>query len=128
MPALPAGSPRDRQKQPSSSFKSLTADRSLRMIAIMKPWHATLALGGGGARGVAHLGAIEELLAAGLAVERIVGVSIGSLAGAIFAFEPDIARVQKRTLDFLRPPGFAQAPERALGAHPAVAVGGGGGV
>src|SRR5260370_38120220 len=36
---------------------------------------ATLALGGGGARGIAHLGAIEELLKAGFSVERIVGVS-----------------------------------------------------
>jgi len=61
----------------------------------------TLALGGGGARGVAHLGAIEILLDAEFSIERIVGVSIGSLAGAIYAFEPDIEKAQQRTREYL---------------------------
>jgi NTE family protein len=67
---------------------------------------ATLALGGGGARGIAHLGVIEELLNADLAFDRIVGVSIGAVVGALFAFHPDINRVQQKTGEFLRSPEF----------------------
>ena len=46
---------------------------------------ATLALGGGGARGIAHLGAMEILRGLGVRIEHIAGVSIGSLAGALCA-------------------------------------------
>src|SRR5262245_50604601 len=88
----------------------------------MKYRPATLALGGGGARGVAHLGAIEEILAAGLDVERVVGVSSGSLAGAMFAFEPDIDKVIRRTHDFLYSEEFARHQRNLLGAHPVPAV------
>lgn len=88
----------------------------------MKPRLATLALGGGGARGVAHLGAIAEMLAAGLQIERIVGVSSGSLAGAMFAFEPDIEKVIRRTHDFLYSPQFALHQRDLLAAHPVPAV------
>jgi NTE family protein len=82
----------------------------------MKQRRATLALGGGGARGVAHLGAIEELLKARIHPDRIVGVSIGGLAGALYAFEPDIVTVQQRALEYLLSPQFVQHQRRLLGA------------
>lgn len=82
----------------------------------MKQRRATLALGGGGARGVAHLGAIEELLNSRIHPERIVGVSIGGLAGALYAFEPDIQSVQKRALAFLQSPEFVEHQKRLFGA------------
>lgn len=78
----------------------------------------TLALGGGGARGVAHLGAIEGLLSGGFSVERIVGVSIGSLAGAMYAFDPDVERVQQRAVDYLTSPTFARHQQELFGASP----------
>ncbi len=48
-------------------------------------------LSGGGARAFAHIGAIEELLAAGLKIDRIAGVSMGAMIGALFALglDPD---------------------------------------
>lgn len=67
----------------------------------MHTHQTTLALGGGGARGVAHLGVIEGLLESNWSIERIVGISIGSLAGAIYAYEPDIEKVKTSTLDYL---------------------------
>ena len=73
-----------------------------------------LALGGGGARGVAHLGVIEELLASGLVVERLVGVSIGSLAGAMYAFEPEIHLLQSRIIEYLQSPGFREFQGRMM--------------
>ena len=42
----------------------------------------TLALGGGGARGYAHLGVIQALDELGLEPNRVVGTSIGSVLGA----------------------------------------------
>ncbi len=77
-----------------------------------------LALGGGGARGIAHLGVIEVLLDFNFRIERIVGVSIGSLAGAMYAFDPDIQRTQKRALDYLLSPSFQKHQQTLFGARP----------
>lgn len=44
-----------------------------------------LVLSGGGARGAAHIGVFEELAAAGVLVDRVVGCSIGALGAAAFA-------------------------------------------
>ena len=44
-----------------------------------------LVLSGGGARGLAHIGVLEVLLEAGLAVDRIGGCSMGAFIGALFA-------------------------------------------
>lgn len=72
----------------------------------MKEPAVTLALGGGGARGLAHLGVIEVLRASGIRIERTVGVSIGSIIGAIAAFEPDIKDAQRKVSEFLRAEPF----------------------
>jgi len=42
----------------------------------------TLVLGGGGVRGIAHVGALRALEEAGVEIGRIVGTSIGGLVGA----------------------------------------------
>ena len=43
-----------------------------------------LVLGSGGARGLAHIGVIEELHARGYAIEAVAGCSMGALVGGIF--------------------------------------------
>ncbi len=78
----------------------------------------TLALGGGGARGVAHLGVIEVLAEAGLKVDRIVGVSIGSLAGAIYALHGDHIRAVEETLEYLTSNTFQDHQHMLFGASP----------
>ncbi|HET6631833.1 MAG TPA: patatin-like phospholipase family protein [Rhodanobacteraceae bacterium] len=45
----------------------------------------SLVLGAGGARGYAHIGVIEELLAQGYRIESIAGSSMGALIGGIYA-------------------------------------------
>lgn len=45
----------------------------------------SLVLGSGGARGLAHIGAIEELERAGLKIEAIAGCSMGALVGGIYS-------------------------------------------
>jgi len=44
-----------------------------------------IVLSGGGARALAHLGVLEELRAAGLRLDRVAGVSLGSLVAAATA-------------------------------------------
>ncbi|MBI1313566.1 hypothetical protein GC176_19925 [bacterium] len=81
---------------------------------VQEPLAVTLALGGGGARGISHLGVIEGVLSAGCRIDRILGISIGSLAAAMFAFDPDIQHVQKKTLDYLSSPSFQRFQHRLL--------------
>ena len=42
-------------------------------------------LAGGGARAFAHIGVLDELLAAGVTIDRVGGVSMGAFVGALFA-------------------------------------------
>lgn len=44
-----------------------------------------IALGGGGAKGLAHLGALRVLESAGVKIEIVTGTSAGALIGALFA-------------------------------------------
>jgi len=80
---------------------------------------ATVALGGGGARGIAHLGAMEVLRGLGLRVEHIVGVSIGSLAGALCALNEDIKDVQNRVTTFVTSDEFQRRQAKMFSTAPA---------
>ncbi len=53
-----------------------------------------LVLGGGGARGFAHVGVIRELESAGIPIDLIVGVSVGSLIGALYADTADSFKLE----------------------------------
>ncbi len=55
-----------------------------------KPIHIALVLGGGGVKGLAHLGAIEELENAGIRPDLIIGCSAGAIAGAVYADQPTL--------------------------------------
>ena len=48
-----------------------------------------LVLGGGGARGLAHVGVIKALIEAGVTVDLVGGTSQGAFVGALFARHPD---------------------------------------
>jgi NTE family protein len=66
----------------------------------------SLVLGSGGARGYAHIGAIEELVAQGYDVRSVAGASMGALVGGMYAAGKleeyrDWARALQR-LDVLR--------------------------
>ncbi|MBL7052376.1 MAG: patatin-like phospholipase family protein [Candidatus Marinimicrobia bacterium] len=61
-----------------------------------------LALGGGGARGLAHIGVIRALLRADIPIHCISGSSIGAIVGAMYASTLDVDGVQKRFEMFAR--------------------------
>ena len=48
-----------------------------------------IVLSGGGARAFSHIGVLEELTRAGVTIDRIVGVSMGAVIGALFAMNHD---------------------------------------
>ena len=72
-----------------------------------------LALGGGGARGLAHLGILQELERAEISIDFLAGTSMGALVAAVYAQNPSAAeavrplpelsgqrRIQKNQLRF----------------------------
>lgn len=67
---------------------------------------AALALGGGGARGLAHVGVLRVMEEEGGLPDLIVGTSIGAVIGGMYAQQPDINALQDRLLDFLQSPFF----------------------
>jgi NTE family protein len=58
-----------------------------------------LALGGGAARGFAHIGVIKALEAQGIHPEIVVGTSAGSVVGALYAAGNDGFALQKTAMD-----------------------------
>jgi len=62
-----------------------------------RPPRVGLVLGGGGARGFAHVGVIRALEEAGVPVALVVGTSVGSVVGALYASDPDAQRLERTT-------------------------------
>ena len=60
-----------------------------------------LALGAGGARGLAHIGVLKALERAGISVSFLAGSSIGAVVGAAWAAAGSVAEVEKRLMEFL---------------------------
>lgn len=77
-----------------------------------------LALGGGGARGIAHLGALQAIQASGVTIDRVVGTSIGSLVGAMFVTEPSLSTTTQKAVEFVTSDAFAKKQESLCGANP----------
>src|SRR4051812_21923837 len=56
-------------------------------------------LSGGGARAFSHIGVLEELLGAGIAIDRVAGVSMGAFLGAMLAMGMDGDEMDARCYD-----------------------------
>ncbi len=84
---------------------------------------AVIALGGGGARGLAHLGVMEAIGESGVRTERIVGVSIGSLMGGLCAVDSDVKQVQAKTIGLLHSPVFSEKCRQLMAAASKVSAG-----
>ncbi len=60
-----------------------------------------LALGGGAARGLAHIGVLKVLEQNEIPIDLIVGTSIGALIGGVYATTRSASSTEKRFLDFI---------------------------
>ncbi|XP_044016659.1 neuropathy target esterase sws isoform X4 [Aphidius gifuensis] len=59
-----------------------------------------LVLGGGGARGAAHIGMLKAVLEAGIPIDMIGGVSIGSFMGALWCMEKNITTTTQKAREW----------------------------
>ena len=66
---------------------------------VTRPPRLGLALGGGAARGFAHVGVIQVLEAHGIRPDLVVGTSAGSLVAALYASGKSPAALEKAALD-----------------------------
>lgn len=60
-----------------------------------------LALGGGAAKALSHVGVLEGLERQGIPIDLITGTSMGALIGAMYASEPDVGKVKTRLRTYL---------------------------
>ncbi len=65
-----------------------------------------LALGGGAARGLAHIGVLRALVREKVPIHVVTGTSMGAIIGGTFAATLDIAEVERRVRDVLASPTF----------------------
>ena len=79
------------EKQPFQDFQAIKKQTDKPIVALV--------LGSGGARGYAHIGAIEVLEAAGVQPDFIVGTSAGSIVGSIYASGKSAAELKQIALD-----------------------------
>ena len=67
----------------------------------MKKFKLGIALGGGGARGLAHIGILDALAKGGLSIDAISGTSMGAVIGALYAVDADERAVEKKVAGFI---------------------------
>ena len=87
-------------KEPRNADSQLPGATSVIAPAMIKrPVKLGLALGGGAARGFAHVGVIAVLEEAGLRPQLVVGTSAGSLVAALYASGKSSAQLQQTALN-----------------------------
>jgi predicted acylesterase/phospholipase RssA/CRP-like cAMP-binding protein len=77
-----------------------------RVVHHLRGIQVGLALGGGAARGMAHLGVLKSLEQHGIYVDRIAGTSAGAMVGTIYASGMDPEYTTRCFKSDLLPPGF----------------------
>ncbi len=65
-----------------------------------------LALGGGAARGFAHIGVLKVLESEEIPIDVITGTSIGAFVGAGYSFHGNAALLEERFMEFIRSEHF----------------------
>lgn len=71
-------------------------------------------MGGGGAKGMAHLGVLKVLEEEGIEISAIAGTSMGAIIGGLYALESDAGKWKEKLLDYFRSIGFKQLGEKDL--------------
>ncbi|MBP1710219.1 MAG: Patatin [Deltaproteobacteria bacterium] len=74
-----------------------------------------LALGGGGVRGLAHIGVLNVLEQEGIGVDLIVGTSAGALIGGAYASGMSIRNITAKVDGYLRSSEYKDSAIKAIG-------------
>lgn len=88
---------------------TLTPDARRRQAAVKDGWRFALVLGGGGMKGLAHVGALRALLERRWEPDTLVGTSIGALIGAAWAAGFSVAELEEMALGLRRHDVFTLA-------------------
>jgi len=75
----------------------------------MKKLKVGLVLGGGGARGLAHVGVLKVFQENDIKIDVITGTSMGALIGGLYAQNPDADWVENRVRTFIKSEKFNRA-------------------
>lgn len=67
-----------------------------RVVRLMTGQGIVLVLGGGGAKGIAHLGVYKAFCELGVPIDRVCGTSLGSIAGAFIAMDMPLDQIIER--------------------------------
>lgn len=89
-PAMNPATPNAASADPGSPVAAVPVPRKIKI---------GLALGGGAARGFAHIGVLKALEAQGIVPDIVVGTSAGSVVGAMYAAGHSAATLQKMAYD-----------------------------
>ena len=79
-------------------FKKADGDK----IQVNKKVKIGLALGGGGARGMGHIGVLKAFEELGIKVDYIAGTSAGSIIGSLYAYGKTSSEIEKLALGLKR--------------------------
>lgn len=74
-----------------------------------------LALGGGGVRGLAHIGVLNVLAQEGIDIDLIVGTSAGALIGGAYASGMTTRQISEKVDAYLKSPEFAESAIKSIG-------------
>lgn len=104
---------KDRRKSPGSNNKSYNGGKDVdpdapadrlsdfsRLARFLTGTGIGLVLGGGGARGMAHIGIMKAMMEYKIPIDMVGGTSIGSFVGALWAEERDPAPVADRAKEW----------------------------
>lgn len=67
-----------------------------------------LALGGGGARGLAHIGFLRVLEKENIPISRVCGCSMGAMIGGVYCLYKNVDRVEEESYKFVNHPVFRE--------------------
>ena len=71
-----------------------------------------IVLGGGGARGLAHIGVLKVLRENNIPIDIVTGASMGGLVGALYAYKQDCPWLEKHVRDFISSEAFLKTGSR----------------
>lgn len=74
-----------------------------------------LALGGGGVRGLAHIGVLRVLEREGIEIDLIVGTSAGALIGGAYAAGMTLREITAKVDSYLKSPEFEESAIKSIG-------------
>lgn len=92
----------NRLNRRTHSYKTVQAHKNdfLRLARILSNESVGLVLGGGGSRGISHVGVVMALEKHGIPIDLIGGTSIGSFVGGLYAKDYNIVSIYGRAKRF----------------------------